>query len=160
MQNNPMNDSIDNIKNFQKKMEEASANTEEVKSGDIKKEDEQQDPAYILYNAISNNSIEILNSPTIQSTFETMSEKMGDDFTKKFIEMMVVIMTNSAHSAVVLYDEMLKKELTESFNKVGDGFSTVCADVNAHTGVLEIFKKRLEIIEKKLNLNEIKGGGA
>lgn len=158
MQNehNPMNDSIDSIKNFQKDMEAASANTEDVKNGTATKEEEQQEPGYILYNGIAETSIQIMQSPIISNLFDALNEKLGEDLTKKIVEAFTIMMTTSAYEAVVFYDELLKKELTNQFDSIAKSFSMISADVTAHTGVLEVFKKRLDDISKSLKIDEIK----
>ena len=155
-EHNLLNESIDDIKNFQKDMEEASGNTEDVKNGTATKEEEQQEPAYILYKGISESSIGIMQSPIIVNMFEALSEQLGEETTKKIVEAFTIMMTTSAYNAVVFYDELLKKELTQQFDNVSKAFSNIGANVTAHTGVLEVFKKRLDEISKSLQIDEIK----
>ena len=73
MQNNPLNESIESIKRMQAKMEEAAGNTEDVKNGDATKEEEMQEPAYVLFNGIAETSIKILQSPTVVETLDRKS---------------------------------------------------------------------------------------
>ena len=151
-----MNDSIENIKDFQKKMEDASGNTEDVRSGMSTKEEEQQEPAYLLLNGIADTSVKILQMPTVAAFFEKLSNKLGSDLTHDLIEVLTIIMSNSAYEAVVFYDELLKRELTKQFDNVGETFNKIGADVNAHNGVLSVFKARLDEIEKSLKIDKIK----
>lgn len=158
MQNeqHPLNDSVESIKNFQNKMEEAAGKTEDVKDGTSTKEEEKQEPAYVLFSAIAETSINILQMPAVIETFDAVSAKIGDELTKKLIEAITLIMTNSAYQAVSFYDGMLKDELNKELDNISNSINMVAADVNAHTGVLEVFKARLDKFEKGNKIDEIK----
>lgn len=148
---NPMSDSIDGIAAFQERLKKATEETEDVKNGDATPEDEQQEPDYILFNAICDSSIEIMSKPIIVEFFSKISDKLGEDLTHNMIEMMAIIMSNSAYAAVQFYDNLLKDELRKQFENIGNTFNLLGADVNAHTGVLEVYRSRLDEIEKRLN---------
>lgn len=153
MQNetNPMSDAIDGIEAFKDRLKKATEETEDVKNGDATPEEEQKEPDYILFNAIADNSIEIMKMPIMVDFFSKISTKLGEDLTENLIEMLAIIVSNSSYAAVQFYDSLLKEELGAQFQNVGDAFNALGADVNAHTGALEVFKDRLTNIEKRLS---------
>lgn len=152
---NPLNDSVENLKSFQEKLKEATTSTQDVKEGVATPEEEKQEPAYILYNKIAENSINILQLPTFVQGFKEIGEKFGEDISKKLAEMMVIAMAHSAHSAITFYDDLLKKELSKQFEHFGKSLNTVIGTVNGHNGALTVFKTRLGNIEKKLKIEQL-----
>lgn len=147
---------IDEIRKHQKKVNESAKDSEDVKSGKCTKEEELQEPGYVLYNHITECTVNILQSPTVEAAFDMLSKKLGDEATKALIDVFAISMTNSAHQAVLFYDELLKKELTKSFDSVGHHLNLAKADIQAHSGAIDVFRKRLDDIDKTINVNKLK----
>ncbi len=156
MPQNSLEESVEKIKEFQKKLEEAAANTKDVKEGKATKEEEQQEPGYILFQGITETSIKILQMPIVAETLNGLADKLGDNTAKKLTEMLAIIMTNSAYCAINFYDELLKQELQKQFDNVGQYMSRISGDVHAHNSVLEIHQKRLDAIDKAKTQEAIK----
>lgn len=151
-----LDEAVSNIKSFQEKMKEASANTKDVKDGVATPEEEQQEPAYRLYNQIAETCINVIKLPTFQQGFAEVSKSIGPETAQKLVEMMVLSMAHSAHNAIAFYDSLLKKELDNQFQNLGKAINQLGGTVNGHTGALEVFKQRLGEISKKLQLDELK----
>lgn len=145
---NPMNDSIESIKNLKEKMKDVAAAEDLVKDGTMTQDEELQEPSYVLFNAIAETSIKLLETEPVIELFKALSEKLGPDVTKKLIEALTMMLTNSAYEALTFYDELLKEELTKQFENIGDVFANIGADVKAHNGAMEVFKKRLDDLER------------
>jgi hypothetical protein len=150
MQNN-LNDSINEIKDFSKNVEEAINNED----NELTEEEKKEEPDYLLYNAISETSISILQQESVIKLFEKISDKLGDDITKSLIELMTLTMTHSAFNAIVFYDGLLKGELTNQFDHYGNHLNNTSAIVRSHDSVLEVFGKRITDLENKLKIDEI-----
>jgi division protein CdvB (Snf7/Vps24/ESCRT-III family) len=154
--NNPLNESIDDIKGFKEKLKEATKFTEDVKNGDATPEDEQQEPDYILYQAIADSSIQIMQMDEVINLFSKLSSKLTEPLTKDLITLLTIVMTNSSYNAISFYDNLLKDELQAQFQAICDAFNQMAGEVHAHTGVFEVYKKRLDTIESRLNKLESK----
>lgn len=127
-----------------------------MKSGKCTAEDEKQEPGYLLFKAISESSIEILQQPSVVELFKKVSENIGEDVSKSLVELLAISMSHSAHNAIIFYDQMLKGELTRQFDHYGDHLNAIGGTVRSHDSVLEVFSKRLSKIETTLKLNEVK----
>ena len=148
MNQSPFNDAIDLINKNKELVHEGMKNADEVKEGYVTEEEIENDPSLKLYDAISEASIEILQNPTVVNMFNELENKAGPELTKSVIEAMVLSMTHSAHSAIVIYDELLKVELQKQFESYEETMIEMAAIVNAHSGVLEEFKTRIENLNK------------
>lgn len=148
MNQNPFNDAIDLINKNKELVHEGMKNADEVKEGYVTEEEIENDPSLKLYDAISEASIEILQNPTVVNMFNELENKAGPELTKSVIEAMVLSMTHSAHSAIVIYDELLKVELQKQFESYEETIIEMAAIVNAHSGALEEFKTRIENLNK------------
>ena len=112
-------------------------------------ENPDEDPSYVLYDSITESTINILKLKPMRDLFDKISDSVGEGTAKSMIEMISLCMTHSAHNAVVFYDELLKSELTKQFDLYGDSLNECIAVVNAHAGVLKILKKRIDDLEKQ-----------
>lgn len=148
--------SIDDILKYRENLEKCAENTEDVKKGNCTAEDEKQEPGYLLYQAISESSIAILQQPTVVKLFETISKDVGEDLAKSLVELFAISMSNSAYNAITFYDQLLKGELTKQFDHYGDYLNATTATVKAHDGVLEVLNKRVSDIENNIKLREVK----
>lgn len=154
MQKTPLNDSVNEIKTFQENIKKTAEQSEDVKAGKCTTEEELQEPAYVLYNQIAESSIKILQLPEVINTFSLLSEKFGDDTSKAIVELMAIAMTQSAHQAVLFYDDLLKAELTKQFDNIGEHLNMALADIAGHSGALSVFKSQLSDIQKKLQIDK------
>lgn len=150
MPETPLNDSINDLRQCQENLKKKAAESEDVKEGKCTVEDELKEPAYLLYNQIAESSIRILQLPEVVKTFAKLSDKLGDDLAKSFVELLALTMTQSAHQAVLFYDDLLKAELTKQFDNVGEHLNDTRAVVEGHTGALSVFKTQLSEIQNKL----------
>lgn len=150
MAETPFNDSINELRQCQEDMKKKAAEAPDVKEGKCTAEEELREPAYLLYNQIAESSIRILQLPEVVKTFSALSDKLGDDLAKSFVELLAMTMTQSAHQAVLFYDDLLKCELTKQFDNVGEHLNDTRAIVEGHTGALSVFKTQLNEIQTKL----------
>lgn len=150
MSETPFNDSVNELKQCQEDMKKKAEESPDVKEGKCTLEEELQEPAYLLYNQIAESSIRILQLPEVVKTFSALSDKFGDDLAKSFVELLALTMTQSAHQAVLFYDDLLKAELTKQFDNVGEHLNDTRAIVEGHSGALSVFKTKLNEIQTKL----------
>lgn len=153
---NRLDKEIETIRKQQQAVNESAKEVKEVKEGKCTLEDELKEPKYVLYNQITECTIQILQSPTVVDAFTMLSEKLGDEVAGALVDIFAISMTNSAHQAVLFYDELLKKELTKSFDSVGHHINLAKADIQAHTGAIDVFRKRLDKLEQKQKIDKIK----
>lgn len=155
MQNNPFQNTIDDLNNFKDNLSKAAENTEDVKKGDATLEEEKQEPDFLLFDAISESSIAILQLPSIQEGFKHLSENITEDGVKKLIEIMVIAMTHSAYNAITFYDGLLKEELIKQFDHYGDSLNSCIGKVNAHEGAIAVLKERVNSFIKEKQVDEL-----
>lgn len=148
--NNPFNDMIENLN----KTAEAVDKTTREDNKENNSTDENNDPAFVLYNTIANNAVELLQNETVIETFRKLSPVLGNDGTKSMIEMFSILLTQSAYQAVLFYDNLLKEELSAQFNHFATHINTARADIEAHHGALTVFRKQLGEIQTKLNIEK------
>ena len=151
-----LTDDIEAIKRAQEAVNKSADDAEDVKDGTVTADEERQEPAYKLFNGIAETSIKILSMPTVASLINDIGDKLGDDLAKRLTEALTICMTNSAYMAVNFYDDLLKDELTKQFKEVDQNFNKLSADINAHTGVLEVHNKKISDIEKKMTIDDLK----
>lgn len=153
--NNPFNDTIDNFNKAKNIIDEETRKQDDTVEDVTKETDENNHPAYVLYNAIANNSIELLKNDTIVNTFRKLATAVGEDISKSMVEMFAILLTQSAYQAILFYDTLLKQELDNQFNHFAEHINASRADINAHHSALKVFKQQLSEIQTKLNINEI-----
>lgn len=151
-----LNDDIYAIKRAQDAVNATAKDSKEVKDGTVTEDEELKEPAYVLFNGIAETSIKILGTPSVATIMNEIGGKMGEETAKHLTELISICMTNSAYMALTFYDDLLKEELNKHFQNVDENFIKLSADINAHTGVLEVFKKRLSELEKKELIDDIK----
>lgn len=152
MQNSSLNNSIDDIKKWQDALHKQAEESEDVKNKKCTIEDEKREPAFMLYNQIAETSVKLLQLPEIVAAFAMLSKSIGEDEAKTLVEVLALTMTQSAYQAICFYDELLKAELTKQFDNVGEHLNTTRADVEAHSGVLAVFRKQLSEIQNKMKI--------
>ena len=150
-------DFVKEVRQFQEHLNEAAENTSDVKEGRCTPEDEKNEPAFKLYNSIAETTIKTLQNDMVQKAMLVIGEKLGPDLLQAFVEVLTISMTYSAHEAVICYDEMLKAELTREFNNLGEIVNKTRATVQAHVGVLQGHRNKIQALENK---NHVEGAGA
>lgn len=153
-ENNVFSDAIKDLEYMRDAINKAAETSEDVKSGNCTAEEEKMEPSYLLYNQIAKNSIDILKQPEVFNVFNKIKDKIGEDIAKGLIEVFVISMTHSAHSAVLFYDDLLKVELTNQFKNLGDHINIAKSDISAHSAVIEILRKDLNEIKSKLLIDQ------
>ena len=147
--------SVAELEDLKQKLHEAAEHTQDVENGDATPDEERQEPEYILFNKITETTLEILKMPSFVEGFKTISLILGEESAKKVAEMMAVAMTHSAVSAVMFYDEYLNEQLTKQFNRFAEALNNTIAVVNGMEPAMEIYKKRISEIEKQIRINKI-----
>lgn len=127
----------------------------EVKEGKISVEDEMKEPSYVLYGQITKCTAAIFRDQGIASTFKHLSEHIGEEATADIMNLIAVCMTQSAHQAVIFYDELLKEELKHEFHRVIEQLNSNTATLQAHDGAVKVFKAAIDKINKKLLIDTI-----
>ena len=148
-----LDEAINEIKRFQKILNNAASNTDDVKTGKCTTDDEKQEPSFIIYNAIAENSINILQQPDVVELFKSISTKLDETISKSLVELIAVAMTQSAYNAILLYDDLLSKSLTDQFNDYNQIINKLAATVSGCNGALEVFKSRIGELETRVNTN-------
>lgn len=137
MEQNPMQKSIDEIEHTQQHMDKQATDKEE--------------PGYILYTSILETSKEILQSPVFVESFQKIADKLGKEETRALTTMMSLAMTHSAYNAIQLYDTLMTQQLNGAVKNFNSTLSELAGSVNGHQGALEVFKRRMDVLEEKLN---------
>lgn len=152
---NPMKTSIEGIEEAKKKLDKAIEESEQIKSGEVKKEDVQEDPGYILFNKISDTCINILRDEALIKYFESLEKGMGLDSTKSLLEMLVIIITRASYQSIIEYNDMLKAELDERLKILDSHDNILKADVDACKSALSVFNKKLGDLENNEILKKV-----
>lgn len=148
--NNPFEETINTLN---QNVEEIDKTTrEEDQNNDS--EEKNTNPGYVLYNAIASNSIELLKNDTVVNTFKKLAGVVGEDVSKDVVEMFAILMSQSAYQSILFYDAMLKQELDKQFNHFAEHINSQGAVIDAHNSVITVFKKHLDDIQTKLNLED------
>ena len=150
MSENKLNndEAIDQMKRFKELLKEASKNTEEVKSGELTPEDEQESPEYILFDNIADCCISSLQMEPVIEIMNKLADKFGDDIASDLCSMMALVMANSAFNAIAFYDKLVSKLLAESFNSYNDALNDTIARVDGINSAMEVFKRKFEDLRK------------
>ena len=158
--NKHLDDSANDIKNtlneFNDSLRKAAENSENVKEGRCTVEEQMQEPGFILFNGISETSIKLLQDPEISKIFDILTKELKDESVKALVNLLVLTMTHSAYNSIIFYDDLLKMEIRNQFDNIIHATNETMSTVAAHHGVLEVFKKRIGEIEKKLQIDEFK----
>ena len=75
---------------------------------------------------------------------------------KELINLMILVITTSSYESLLCYDDMLKEELTNQLDGIVKYFNEVKCVVDAHTGVLSVFKKHLSELDSKIKVDEVR----
>ena len=152
-QNNPLEESINDIKNLQDAVKTYAENSDDVKSGKCTKEDELNEPGYILYQHIAESTINILQNPEIVNAFKNISGELSEEVSKNLVTIMAVSMTQAAHHAVLFYDDLLKQELTKQFDEIAKYLNNTKADVEGSKSAISLLRKKISDIENAIKIN-------
>lgn len=154
MQETPLNDSINELKQFQEAVKKAAEQSPDVKDGKVTAEEELQEPGYMLYNQIAESSIKILELPEVVKAFAKLTETFGEETSKSLVELFALTMTQSSYQAVLFYDSLLKEELGKQLDNIGVHLNGAKADIEGIKPALTVFKKQIGEIQKKLEIDK------
>lgn len=147
--------SIESLKRASDELVNIAKESDDVKSGKCTLEEELNEPAYVLFNQISESSVKILENEAINQAVIELSKQIGEDASIHLAELITIAMTNAAYYAVLSYDNLLKKELTKQFENVSHHINLSKSDIEGHAAVLTVFRKRLSDIEDRLKRGDI-----
>lgn len=153
MEKTTLNNTIKDLENMRKAMNESVEKSEDVKNGKCTIEDEKREPGYILYNQIAEANIKILSMPATVEIFSKLSENLGEEMSRSLVELLAITMTQSAHQAIIFHDNLLKEEITKQFDNLVEYININHAEISAHTGAIKVFKAQLNEIQKKLQID-------
>lgn len=152
---NPLEKAAQDIEALSGAVRLMAENSPEVKAGKISVEDELKEPAYVLYEQITKSTAAIFRDTGIASTFKHLSGKIGEEATADIMNLIAICMTQSAHQAVIFYDELLKVELKAELDTIIKQTNNNGASIKAHDAVIKVFKSALDKINKKLLIDDI-----
>ena len=147
---------VDEINNFREAMRKATENSDDVKDGISTVEEEQQEPEFVLFDAIAESSINTLQMDAVVESMNKIADKLGDDLTSELCTIMAVLMSNSAFNAIMFYDDLLREQINEKFKEYDSIINDISAVTNGMNGAMEVFKKRIGDIQDKLGLDNAK----
>ncbi len=133
----------DDQKRYNEELEKNAAESINVKEGICTKEDEINQPENILFNAISESSLNILSDPALQKLFDVLKSELSESGLSTLTALMSICMSHSAYHAVVFHDELLRRELTKQFDNMVEHINRGKSD----TGELYA---RVTVLEKKV----------
>lgn len=108
-----------------------------------------------LYMSITDTMVTLFNLESVKSAYAKLSESLSEEASNDLLMLLILIMTHASYNSIATYDALLKAELTDQLQKYGDQLNLIAATVNGHTGVLEVFKKRIGELEKKNKIDEV-----
>lgn len=142
-----MQDSIDGLKHAKEVLDESIKNSQPVKDGKITAEEVQENPAYTLYNDITETTISILNDEKVRERFNIIASAIGGASTQALIELISIVMTHSAYQAIVNYDKNLWEIIGKQFEVFGNQQNMLKSSIDAHESVLRVFKEKINKLE-------------
>lgn len=157
--NKHIEDSVNELKSAQQSFEKAaSAPTEKTEEQAAAEKESFGELGTILFNQITEASIAIIQTPEIEKSLLTIATNMNMDQESltALINIIAISMTNSAHQAVLFYDDLLKKELTKQMDNTVHHINLGKADGEAFKSVLQIHQKKIDEISSILKIDKIK----
>ena len=158
--NEHLKESINDIKDVQNKFDEilkkSVEDSEEYKEGKWTTEEEMEEPGNVLFKAISEMCIKILQDSTINESFDIIGKELGVDATKALINVIAISMSHGSYNSILFYDDLLKKELHKQFDNVGDYVNKMKADLEGMKAVIKIHQNQLSEINNKLQISDFK----
>ena len=150
---NPLDESIETIKNMQKVIEEQIENSDDVKEGINTKEEEMQEPQNLLFTKISESVILTLQNPDIINGFAVIHNSgFGKEATEVLINIIAITAATTAFNAMTFYDGLLKEELTKQFDHIANHINNSKSDIQGIMSACEVYKKKIGELENQLKL--------
>jgi len=143
---NILNESAEGIEKFKEEMNTAAENSEDVKNGKCTAEEEKMEPEFILSKGIADTCLNILRSEAVATAIADFINALKCDpaVIEPLMSLISITTVNACYDSLILYDNMLKRELEGQFNNFNRAMSDVMGDVTAHTGALEVLRKRID----------------
>lgn len=151
---NPMSESIEDLKKIKEVVSNSAKDTEAVKEGVVSEEEKKKEPSFVLFDAIAESSISILQTEGVLTAFQGIAPVLGKEGTKSLIDLITIIMTQSSYYAILQYDEMLKSELDKHFDNIVNNINICKSDLDAYKATLQVFSRSLNEIKKKLQIDD------
>lgn len=172
-EDNPLQGEIDEMKKlrdeFSKNVDEAVKEDPDVKDGRLDPTDAKNTVGNVLFNAITELSIKIMQDPEIINSFKFIDSKITDivngkgdnasglEICQRLVSMMAVCMSNSAYQAILFYDDLLKVELTKQFEAQAHHINLCKSDIEACKTVSEMLRIHSNKISDHLKIERIVG---
>jgi len=137
-------------------LKKAAESSEDVKSGVSTVDEELQEPSTILFNAITDMSVKILEDPVINQQFAVLAKEISNESVNALITTIAIAMTHSAYNSIAFYDGLLKEELDKQFKNIGHHVNLLKADVDGYSSVIKVMRTQIDDISKKLQVDAIK----
>jgi hypothetical protein len=145
---NNFDDMVDQLYNMQEKAAEAINDPENTD------EDGEKDPSLILLDSILKNTTSMLQTDTMIDIFGKLKGVFGEEVLTALVEALSLLMSYSAHSALVTYDGLLSERLKKEFGFIDDHMNKIKAVVDGHDAVLQVHNKTIEAIKRKIQIDD------
>ena len=141
---------------FNTTVETKAQESEDIKEDQSTIEEKKREPENVLFNGIIDNTVNILQNPIINKSFEVMAKDMSADSVSALVNIVAIAMTYSSYQAIVFYDDLLKQELVKQFENVGKYINAIKADQEGQGGAIKIIRNQINEIVTKFKIDEIK----
>ena len=145
----------DDLKRYNDDVEKMASSSPNVEEGICTKEDEINQPENVLFNAISNSSINILSDPTLQKLFDALKNELSEEGLSTLLALISIAMSHSAYSAIVFHDELLKQELSRQFDNIAEHINKGKSDMGEAYARLSVLEKKVGDIINEMRIKNI-----
>lgn len=150
-----LDESINQIKNMQKIVNDSAKESEDVKEGNCTLEEEQAEPDRVIYDAICNNTISLLTNKDVADAFVKIGKVFGEETSQELTVLIATCITQSAYSAIVFYDNLLKTQLEKDYDVYNHNINLCKSSIDGISAAMDVFKKRLSDVENKLKIEDL-----
>jgi hypothetical protein len=118
-------------------------------------ENDGNEVGYVLYKAILDSNIRMMETKQVEDIFNKLSISIGEDSALSIVALFITCMNNSSYNALTFYDELLKGELNQQFEPMCTNINKNHIDIQTLTQVLEIHKKSISELKEAITINNI-----
>lgn len=147
---------IETIEDHKDKMIQGLRKAAEAKGENPTEENLALEPFIALYNQISDCSIKMFGLPTVDQAYKILEDKLTDEEMQKIISMLVLIMSNSAHSAILFYDEHLEGVLSKQFLEITEKLNLHGSIIDGHDDILKVYRNKVDALEHEIKMLKVK----